>query len=46
MTVLSELTACGFNPIGMFRRETVELYWENYQIQRMRTDLLNLWMNQ
>ena len=45
MTFLSELRACGFNPIGMFHRQTVELYWENRQIQRTRTDLINLWLN-
>jgi len=46
MTILSELQACNHNPIGMFTRETVQLYWENYQLQQLRTDLINLWLNQ
>jgi hypothetical protein len=45
MTFLSELQACNFNPCGMFHKETVVLYWENRQIQRTRTDLINLWLN-
>jgi hypothetical protein len=45
MTILHELKVTSVNPIGMFSKDTVLLYWENYQIQRTRTDLLNLWLN-
>jgi len=46
MTFTSELQACGFNPLGMFHREVCLLYFENLQLQRTRTDLINLWLNQ
>ena len=45
MTILNELLVCQHNPIGMFHRDTVDLFWENYQLQRTRKDLLNLWLN-
>jgi hypothetical protein len=44
-SILKELMVAQHNPIGMFTRETVQLYWENYQLQQLRTDLINLWLN-
>lgn len=46
MSILKELMVAQHNPIGMFHKDTVILYWENYQLQQLRTDLLNLWLNQ
>lgn len=44
-SILQELMAARHNPIGMFTRETVQLYWENHTLQKMKTDLINLWLN-